>query len=169
MILQRELAKIITSITQKSIIYRTNLPIETMGFHDFPIPSRGRSYVPSDEVLEYLVSYAKHFNVIKHTKFEHHVIRVAPTNLNKRKWEVIVRDLRNDVYITEYFDYAMVCNGHYNAINMPDIPGINLFEGRQLHSHSYRRPESFEGMRCLYLYFQGKLKILIYFQKGKKY
>lgn len=31
----------------------------------------------------------------------------------------------------------------------PTIPGSNIFQGQQLHSREYRRPESFVGQRVL--------------------
>ena len=39
----------------------------------------------------------------------------------------------------------MVCNGHYSVPIIPDIPGINMFPGRVIHSHNYRQPEDFRG------------------------
>ena len=45
----------------------------------------------------------------------------------------------------ETYDSVMVCNGHYSVPIIPDIPDINLFSGRILHSHNYRRPEDFRG------------------------
>lgn len=56
-----------------------------MGFPDFPIPDRGKSYLPSREILEFLESYAANFKVKERIKFEHFVIRVRPVD---NEWEV---------------------------------------------------------------------------------
>lgn len=64
----------------------TNLPIETMGFPGYDFPSKGRSFVPFEEVLEFFNAYAEHYNVVDRIKFEHYVVRVKP--LNTGKWEV---------------------------------------------------------------------------------
>ena len=43
----------------------------------------------------------------------------------------------------------LVCNGHYSATNLPDVPGAASFPGAQLHSHNYRSPAQFAGQRVL--------------------
>lgn len=126
----------------------TNLPVETMGFPDFEFPNRGRSFVSSDEVLQFFTSYARHFNVVERVQFEHHVVLVKP--IENERWEVLVKDLTTNSYKTDQFDYAMICNGHNSVANMPDIAGSDIFLGKQLHSHSYRTPDSYKGLvECL--------------------
>ena len=44
-----------------------------------------------------------------------------------------------------YFDGVMVCNGHYNDPNIPTYPGQNVFKGKQIHSHDFRRTDQFKG------------------------
>lgn len=51
----------------------------------------------------------------------------------------------NDTCDTVYFDFIYVCNGHYTEPDMPTIEGMDLFEGRQIHSHLYRKAENFKG------------------------
>ncbi|MEM9730702.1 MAG: NAD(P)-binding domain-containing protein, partial [Myxococcota bacterium] len=53
-------------------------------------------------------------------------------------------------FVTEY-DAVAVCNGHYARPHVPDLPGLKLFRGQAMHSHSYRRPERFSGMRVALL------------------
>lgn len=43
------------------------------------------------------------------------------------------------------FDAIFVCNGHNSVPFTPDFQGINEFQGRVIHSHDYRRAESFKG------------------------
>lgn len=65
---------------------RTNLPKEIMGFRDYPMPASPRSYILSNEVLSYLISYAEHFKLNELIKFKRHVTRVRPVDVGK--WEV---------------------------------------------------------------------------------
>ncbi|CAI7934829.1 flavin-containing monooxygenase FMO GS-OX4-like [Podarcis lilfordi] len=51
--------------------------------------------------------------------------------------------------VTKHFDAVMVCTGHYANPFIPPIPGLDSFQGRLLHSHSYRRPEPFAGQRVV--------------------
>jgi len=36
-----------------------------MGYPDYPIPEKGKSYLPAREVLQFLNDYADHFDVRK--------------------------------------------------------------------------------------------------------
>lgn len=65
---------------------RTNLPKEIMGFTDYPMPQSPRSYITSNEVLSYLISFAEHFKLNELIRFRHQVIRVRPIDVTK--WEV---------------------------------------------------------------------------------
>lgn len=57
-----------------------------MGFPGYDFPNKGRSFVPHEEVLQFFVSYAEHYNVVEKIKFEHNVVRVRP--LGETQWEV---------------------------------------------------------------------------------
>lgn len=120
----------------------TNLPKEIMGFPDFPIPcNRQESYISSVEFLNFLNSYAERFNLIEKIKFQHHVVRVRP--LANERWEVVVRSLKCETYEIHTFDSILVCNGHYNTPITPKLEGQDMFIGRQIHSHDYRRASDF--------------------------
>lgn len=66
---------------------KTNIPKEIMGFPDFPIGQQEESYVTSQEVLKFIEDFTEKFELYKHVKFEHHVIRVT-RKLDCEKWEV---------------------------------------------------------------------------------
>lgn len=68
--------------------FRTNLPKEIMGFRDYPMPQSSESYISSEKVLSYIISYAGHFNLNELIKFKRHVTRVRIADANK--WEVCV-------------------------------------------------------------------------------
>lgn len=46
----------------------------------------------------------------------------------------------------EVFDAVVVCNGHYTEPRIAEIPGIDLWPGKQMHSHNYRTPEPFQDL-----------------------
>lgn len=127
---------------------RTNLPRQIMGFPDWPIES-DVSYVKQEEVLQWLQDYVDEFKLRKLIRFEHQVIRVSPTYNDRSKWEVIVKNLRNERYDIYVFDYIMVCNGHYSHPMFPEYFGRDSFEGLQIHSHDYRKAEEFAGQDLL--------------------
>ncbi|XP_058833425.1 senecionine N-oxygenase-like [Topomyia yanbarensis] len=125
----------------------TNLPKEVMGFPDYEMPPQDRSYIHSSEVLQFVQNYANHFGVVKHIQFEHSVEQVKP--FGNDQWEVQVRDLRRNERETLIFDYVLVCNGHYFEPVKPNFEGNDLFQGIQLHSHEYRKPDIFKDRNVL--------------------
>ncbi|CRK97656.1 CLUMA_CG011041, isoform A [Clunio marinus] len=127
---------------------RTNLPKELMAFPDFPFPPQEKSFLPASEVNEYLNLYADNFNLRQFVKFEHHVVRVRPTQ-NESKWEVIVKKLLDQKYETFIFDAMLVCNGHFTTPNIPQFKGSKVFQGRQIHSHDYKIPDVFVHRKVL--------------------
>nr|CAD7395051.1 unnamed protein product [Timema cristinae] len=66
-------------------------------------------------------------------------------------WKVVVENVKTKKEATYDFDAIIVCNGHYSVPHIPDIPGVETFNGIQLHSHSYREPEKFTGLNVVLL------------------
>lgn len=114
-----------------------------MEFPDHPYPNGTISYPSQSTVLNYLQSYADRFNMKEHIKFSHLVIRVIP--IENDKWEVIVKDLPNDKFNTLMYDVVFVCTGRFSSLRYPNIPGMDDFQGKTLHSHDYRTAETFRG------------------------
>lgn len=125
----------------------TNLPKELMSFPDFPFPPQPSSFVPANDVNEYLNLYAGHFKLRQFVMFEHQVLRVRP--LLDETWEVIVKRLSDGKLQTYNFDVVLVSNGHFSTPSLPHFPGRKTFKGRQIHSHDYRRPETYKGKKVL--------------------
>ncbi|KMT16342.1 hypothetical protein BVRB_3g054890 [Beta vulgaris subsp. vulgaris] len=130
---------------------RTNLPREVMGFRDYPFVPSGkadrdsRRFVTHQEVLRYLEDFARDFGLNEFFRYETEVrhVRLEADG----KWMVKYRRLGGDEgdEVDEAYDAVVVCNGHYTEPRVADdIPGIDLWPGRQIHSHNYRIPNSFQ-------------------------
>nr|QWJ73362.1 aliphatic glucosinolate S-oxygenase 5 [Isatis tinctoria] len=127
---------------------RTNLPRECMGYRDFPFVPRPedddsrdpRRYPSHREVLAYLQDFAREFKLEEMVRFGTEVVCVEPDG---PKWKV---RSRNSVGISadEIFDSVVVCNGHYTEPRVAHVPGIELWPGKQVHSHNYRVPDPFK-------------------------
>lgn len=126
---------------------RTNLPKEVMGYPGFPFGEGEKSFISSEEVLNYYQTFADQFKLHQFIKFEHQVVRVRP--LIDDTWDVIVQDLVDKKHETHTYDAVLVCNGHFNSPSMPKIKGQNTFLGKQMHSHDYRYPEMFKDETVL--------------------
>ncbi|GLT34086.1 hypothetical protein SLA2020_086290 [Shorea laevis] len=129
---------------------RTNLPRECMGFRDYPFIVRQdeerdpRRFPGHRELLMYLKDFATEFGIEEMVRFETEVVKVGMAG--NGKWKVRSKrssDKINVGFDDEIYDAVVVCNGHYTEPRIAHIPGINLWPGKQLHSHNYRVPDPF--------------------------
>ena len=123
---------------------RTNLPRDLMAFDGYTFDSAGGGgdawprYPGHAQVLEYLERFAVDRDVLPVIQFGQRVGDVRPDGAG---WNVD----------GEPFDAVAVCNGHFSEPLLPDLPGLGAFRGLALHSHNYRRPQPFEGLRVVVL------------------
>ncbi|TVU31749.1 hypothetical protein EJB05_23447, partial [Eragrostis curvula] len=127
---------------------RTNLPREVMGFLDFPFSAAAagsadpRRFPGHEEVLRYLEAFARRFDLHRLIRFETEVVRVR--RKHGGKWAVASRKLGDKGSgEEEVYDAVVVCNGHYTEPRVAVIPGVDVWPGKQMHSHNYREPEPF--------------------------
>ena len=50
---------------------------------------------------------------------------------------------------THTYNAVVVCNGHYAVPRVPPVTGMDSFGGRCEHSHNYRRPDGYRGLRVV--------------------
>ncbi|ULU11504.1 hypothetical protein L3Y34_015144 [Caenorhabditis briggsae] len=119
---------------------KTNLPKQCLEFENVPYPDGLPSFLPHENVLEYLENYSKEILIFFNTK----VINVTREG---EKWKVTTSTYSAESEFVHYYDVVFVCNGHFFE---PFNPFENAeFEGEMLHSHDYRRAEHFEGKKVV--------------------
>ncbi|CAM0871205.1 unnamed protein product [Alopecurus aequalis] len=136
---------------------RTNLPRECMGFLDFPFVAGTmgsyskdpRRFPGHEEVLRYLEAFARRFDLHGLVRLETEVVSVH-RDATSAGWKVsystkLAGSGSEQEVQEEEFDAVLVCNGHLNEPRLADIAGIEGWPGKQMHSHSYRVPDSFHG------------------------
>ncbi|XP_037951346.1 senecionine N-oxygenase-like [Teleopsis dalmanni] len=124
-----------------------NLPKELMEYPDYQYSDQLKdSFILSMEVLNYLHSYAEHFALRKYIKILHEVIRVRRRN---GEWEAFIWNTVANSYDFEFFDYVFVCTGHNRKPYYPNIPGRELYKGKQMNCHLYRTPQIFKDTNVL--------------------
>ncbi|KAM3308691.1 flavin-containing monooxygenase FMO GS-OX-like 4 isoform X2 [Capsicum chacoense] len=135
---------------------RVNLPREVMGFRDYPFVvkkrpgSDPRRYPGHREVLDYLNDFAVEFGINGVVRFGVEVGYVG--KMENGKWKVSSRKRKNDDGVfsnEEEYDAVVICNGHYTEPRIADIPGIEVWPGKQIHSHNYRVPDPFRDQAVL--------------------
>ncbi|KAL4563734.1 hypothetical protein LXL04_027779 [Taraxacum kok-saghyz] len=136
-------------------------------FSDYPWPNRDNTSFPSHaEIVDYLSSYAKHFDLFKFIKFNSKVVEIrlakdqseSPTKLStllsagKPVWEVAVQTTGSAIQWYG-FEFIVVCMGKYGDV--PIIPkygmkkGPEVFKGKVMHSQEYSKLNVEESSKLL--------------------
>ncbi|CAH9110220.1 unnamed protein product [Cuscuta epithymum] len=128
----------------------TNLPRHLMGFSDYPfaVTENGKlsNFPGHREVLQFLTEFAAEFELTALVRFNTEVIRVERIGGGSDdQWAVDSRtqELTSEV---EVFDAVVVCTGHYTQPKLAELPGIEKWHGKHIHSHNYRDPEPYRNL-----------------------
>ncbi|KAF9613976.1 hypothetical protein IFM89_014169 [Coptis chinensis] len=126
---------------------RTNLPREALGFRAYPFIAKEedkhrdpRRFPGHREVLHYLEDFVSEFGLSELIRFETEVVHVE--FMEQRKCAVRSRTKDGNVD-NEVFNAVVVCNGHHTVPNVAEVPCIDVWPGKQVHSHNYRVPGPF--------------------------
>ncbi|PIC51093.1 hypothetical protein B9Z55_001745 [Caenorhabditis nigoni] len=119
---------------------KTNLPKQCLEFENVPYTDGLPSFLPHENVLEYLENYSKELSIFFNTK-------VTNVTREEEQWKVTTSTNSAEFESINYYDVVFVCNGHFFE---PFNPFENSgFVGEMLHSHDYRRAEHFEGKKVV--------------------
>ncbi|OMO92025.1 Flavin monooxygenase FMO [Corchorus olitorius] len=161
-------------------------PKDLYVFSDFPWPSSVKEPFPArDKVVDYIESYAKHFDLLKHIKFNTKVVSVdfegtseeemqywslwngnGEPFSNKGKWKVIVEDLKTQSSEIYQVDFVILCVGQFSGVaNIPDFPpkkGPEVFNGKVVHAMDLAAMDDKEAAE----FIKDKKIIIVGFQKS---
>ena len=117
-----------------------------MSFSDFPIGTD--DYPPHADVGDYFDRYVDHFGFRGKITFNTRVEHVQP--LEGGGFEVTISgEGAEGGEERRRYDAVIVGNGHHWDPRWPEPPFPGEFDGVQMHSHDYRRPEQLEGRRVI--------------------
>ncbi|PFH59707.1 hypothetical protein XA68_11970 [Ophiocordyceps unilateralis] len=144
----------------------SNISKFVSGFSDFPIPKGKASplscpvlfstpltvdieyppYLSGAQMAEYMQSYARHFNLEPHMRFNTSVQKVK-RDTTRNAWRVeLVGPAGEEV---AFFDKVVFGTGSERLPIWPSMPGRDEFRGIVIHGQSYRSPEQFAGKRVM--------------------
>lgn len=130
----------------------TNSSKDMMAFSDFPMPAEYPPYLPWEIFAKYLQDYASHFQLAKHIRLNTRVMDVSPADDHDKTGRWAVKYVNGDSKAepeTSFFDNVVVCAGFFKSPIIPQIPGLDTFEGKVMHTHSYRSPDVFRNKNVL--------------------
>lgn len=123
---------------------KSNQPKPVMEYSDFFFEGEDQ-YFTAKQVQDYFVAYAKKFKVDEVVKLQHEVMEVRPAKDDKGEWQVTVKDRQTNQTEIKFFDFVVICNGHYSKPLVRVIPGQDVFTGDQIPSVKYRKALPFRG------------------------
>lgn len=69
--------------------------------------------------------------------------------LHNTSWSLKERNLETKAVNEYIFDAVMICIGNYSVPKLPNIPGMTGLGSRAMHSHYYRKPDSYKEKKVL--------------------
>ncbi|XP_057767713.1 probable flavin-containing monooxygenase 1 [Salvia miltiorrhiza] len=149
-------------------------------FSDFPWTQRDNVNFPSyQEILDYLHSYATHFEVLKFIKFNSKVVELRFVGGNREKsgdygvllpghpvWEVGVRTDQSENIQWYGFEFLVICTGKYGDVpvipNFPVNKGPEVFKGKVMHTLDYCKLDEAESTQLM----KGKKVVVFGYKKS---
>lgn len=109
-----------------------------MGFpKDFP------KYPSKKQFISYMESYAAFFNIVPVFNQE---VESAMFDPEASKWRVKIKEMKENVYVSRW---VIVATGENADPLIPEIQGIDRFQGRLLHTSLYKSGVEFGNQRVL--------------------
>ena len=112
---------------------------KTTEFPDFPMPENYPDFPSAQQMLAYLESYAKHFQLLENIQFNCKVEQVIP---EAESFRLVLADGTSRIY-----EGVVICNGHHWERRWPTYEGS--FSGELMHSKDYKNPDQLRDKKVL--------------------
>src|SRR3954454_8478777 len=119
---------------------RCDVPSHLYSFSFEPNPNWSTSFSPQPEIWEYLGRCAEKYGVTPHIRFGHELLEAAWDD-ESGLWEV---ETSQGTFTSEIFVPAV---GPLSEPKLPDVPGIESFEGKIFHSAQWDHDHDLRGER----------------------
>jgi cation diffusion facilitator CzcD-associated flavoprotein CzcO len=119
---------------------RCDVPSHLYSFSFAPNPNWSSTFSPQEEILDYLKDCAERYGVMPHIRFE--------TELESAGW-----DEDEQVWSIETSsgpltaDFLVAAQGPLSEPSLPEVPGIESFEGAAFHSAEWNHEHDLTGER----------------------
>ncbi len=111
-----------------------------------PFPENWPVFTPKDKIGDWLEMYT---NVMELNYWGSTRCTQAKYDEDKQEWTVEVD--RNGEKLTLHPKQLVLATGMSGIPNIPDIPGMDVFEGEQHHSSKHPGGEAYKGKKCVVL------------------
>ncbi|XP_038067757.1 flavin-containing monooxygenase 5-like [Patiria miniata] len=142
--------QVMTTVYKSTI---TTSAKEGMCYSDFPFPKEWPNILRHSYVKKYCDMYADKFGLNEHIRFSTRVTRLAqaPDYETTGRWVVTTQPegSAGSQETNQEFDAVMICTGMFNNPHIPDFPGLDVFQGKVIHSQAYRTPDEYKDKRVV--------------------
>ncbi|MGH2743872.1 MAG: flavin-containing monooxygenase [Thermoleophilaceae bacterium] len=119
---------------------RCDVPSHLYSFSFAPNPSWSSTFSPQPEILDYLRDVARRFGVMPHVRFR--------TELESADWDEAEGRWRLETSQGSMTADVLVCGqGPLSEPKLPDVPGLDSFEGVAFHSADWDHDHDLDGER----------------------
>ncbi|RDI12365.1 cation diffusion facilitator CzcD-associated flavoprotein CzcO [Rhodococcus sp. AG1013] len=128
---------------------RSDSDVQTYGY-DFK-PWKGRkALAPAADILRYIRDTAREYDVERHIRYNHKVIRADWSSADAR-WTVTARRGDTDETVTVTADWFFCAGGYYNYDRgyTPVFPGADRFTGWIVHPQAWPEDLDYTGKRVV--------------------
>ncbi|MDB5699751.1 MAG: NAD(P)/FAD-dependent oxidoreductase [Alphaproteobacteria bacterium] len=127
----------------------TQNPKETYEFSDWPMPDDYPEWPSGAQMQAYLQSYADHFGITQHIRFDADLIS-ADRAADNDGWTLTIAGPASSSpeRATRSFDWLIACNGIFSIPALPPFAGIDGFRaagGEVLHTSQFTDAEAARG------------------------
>ncbi|MEM7333458.1 MAG: FAD-dependent oxidoreductase [Chloroflexota bacterium] len=114
---------------------------------DFPMPEETSLFPHHSKIYQYLCDYVEHFSLGPHIKFNHEIQNIEQRG---QTWRLSIFDHNKNRSLQQTFDAVLLCTGQTSTPSTPTDPMYQNFEGKTMHSASYKYPkQEFRGKSVL--------------------
>jgi cation diffusion facilitator CzcD-associated flavoprotein CzcO len=117
-----------------------DVPSNLYSFSFAPNPDWSRSFSPQPEILDYLRGCADRFGIRPHIRFGHEM-QGADWDEDAARWRIATSQ---GEYTAEFLVAGM---GPLSEPSIPDLPGLDTFEGTVFHSAEWNHDHDLTGER----------------------
>lgn len=127
---------------------RLNLHLakEFCNLPNYPFPDSTPTYIPKKTFITYLDDYVKKFDINIRYKV---IVKMAFYDEKENKWVIWVRDEASGEEREYLARFLVVATGENAEGVVPDVEGLESFDGEVIHSCEYKCGEEYFGKRVL--------------------
>ncbi|KAM7196083.1 FAD/NAD(P)-binding domain containing protein [Rhypophila sp. PSN 637] len=123
-----------------------DIPSHSYQYSFEPNPNWSNLYAPGSEIRAYLQMVAEKYGATRFIKTSHKV-GTCTWDESSKKWKVEVTKTATGETFTDEADVLVTARGQLNEPSWPDIPGLDKFEGKLMHSGQWDTSYDFRNKK----------------------